>query len=86
MWLLFAKGCFYYSTQNLGYPICRFHQDWIRNIYNNMSTSSQAIDLCLALRSRGVSAELKKWDGYKTIDIAVTDAKVNIEVNGLHHN
>jgi very-short-patch-repair endonuclease len=25
-------------------------------------------------------------DGYKTIDIAVTHARVNIEVDGLHHN
>ena len=33
-----------------------------------------------------VPAELEKWDGFKTIDIAVTDAKVNIEVDGLHHN
>ena len=31
-------------------------------------------------------AELEKWDGYKTIDIAVTEAKVNIEVDGKHHN
>ncbi len=31
-------------------------------------------------------AELDKWDGFKTIDITVTDAKVNIEVDGNHHN
>ena len=35
---------------------------------------------------RNVPAELEKYDGYKTIDIAVTDAKVNIEVDGAHHN
>lgn len=80
------RDVFNYSTQNFSHPICRFHQDWIRDIYNNTSTTPQAIDLYLALRSRGVPAELEKWDGYKTIDIAVTDAKVNIEVDGLHHN
>lgn len=80
------RDVFNYSTQNFGHPICRSHQDWIRDIYNNTSTTPQAIDLYLALRSRGVPAELEKWDGYKTIDIAVTDAKVNIEVDGLHHN
>lgn len=80
------KDVFNYSIQNFGHPICRSHQDRIREVYNNTSTTPQAIDLYLALRSRGVPAELEKWDGYKTIDIAVTDAKVNIEVDGLHHN
>lgn len=80
------RDVYNYSTQNFCHPICRTHQDWVRNVYNNTSTTPQAIDLYLALRSRGVPAELEKWDGYKTIDIAVTDAKVNIEVDGLHHN
>jgi very-short-patch-repair endonuclease len=33
----------------------------------------------------GVPAELEKFDGYKTIDIAVVEAKVNIEVDGMQH-
>ena len=36
--------------------------------------------------ARDVPAELEKYDGFKHIDIAVTDAKVNIEVDGIHHN
>ena len=40
----------------------------------------------LSLKSRGVPAELEKFDGYKTIDIAVVDAKVNIEVDGPDRN
>ena len=45
-----------------------------------------AIALFKKLKIRGVPAELEKWDGTKTIDIAVTDAKVNIEVDGGQHN
>lgn len=42
--------------------------------------------LYVVLRRRGVYAELEKYDGFKTIDIAVTNAKVNIEVDGMQHN
>jgi very-short-patch-repair endonuclease len=40
--------------------------------------------LYLSLKSRGVPAELEKFDGYRTIDIAVVGAKVNIELDGPH--
>ncbi len=85
-------GCFIqpmvysYSVNNFGHPLCRYHQQWLNSIVNNSSTTPQAIELYFALRRRGVPAELEKWDGYKTIDIAVTEAKVNIEVDGKHHN
>jgi len=42
--------------------------------------------LYLALKKQGVPAKLEKYDGYKHIDIAVPEAKVNIEVDGGHHN
>jgi very-short-patch-repair endonuclease len=29
---------------------------------------------------------LEKFDGFKTIDIAIPLAKINIEVDGVHHN
>ena len=45
-----------------------------------------ALALYKELKKRGVPAELEKWDGTKTIDIAVEDAKVNIEVDGAQHN
>ncbi|RDC63738.1 DUF559 domain-containing protein [Adhaeribacter pallidiroseus] len=72
-----------YSTSNFGVPLCRNHQDWIRS--KSSQTTNETIDLYFALKQRGVPAELEKFDGYKTIDIAVTDAKVNIEVDGGHH-
>lgn len=51
------------------------------------STSTlEAVQLYFALKERGVPAELEKYDGFKHIDIAITKAKVNIEVDGGHHN
>lgn len=75
---------FDYSVKHFGLPLCRYHQDWLRDI--EQQTTYEAISLYFALRQRGVPAELEKFDGFKTIDIAITEAKVNIEVDGKHHN
>lgn len=71
-----------YSMEHFGVPLCFEHQARIRN----SKATSHAIGLYFALRVRGVPAELEKWDGYKSIDIAVVEAKVNIEVDGAQHN
>ncbi len=42
--------------------------------------------LYYALKNKGVNAKLGLNDGYKTIDIAVPDARLNIEVDGRQHN
>jgi very-short-patch-repair endonuclease len=75
---------FKFSTGRFKYPLCIPCQEWYTN--KPITTSSEAIELYLSLKLRGVSAELEKFDGYKTVDIAVADAKVNIEVDGPHHH
>lgn len=73
---------FYYSKQNLGYPLCINHQYWLRN----HKSTPEAITLYLLLKQNGVPAELEKYDGYKSVDIVIEAAKVHIEVDGTHHN
>lgn len=80
------KTVFNYSTKNLGYSLCRKCQDWFRDILNYSTATDEAIKLYFALKERGVPDFLEKSDGHKTIDIAVPHAKVNIEVDGIHHN
>lgn len=46
----------------------------------------EARELGRLLKGYGWKVELEKWDGHKHIDIAITEAKVNIEVDGSHHN
>jgi very-short-patch-repair endonuclease len=46
----------------------------------------EAVTLYFKLKEHGVAAELDKHDGYKTIDIAIEDAKVHIEIDGMYHN
>lgn len=73
---------FNWSVNNYGIPLCMNHQYWI----SESGATDEAIALYIALRLRGVPAELEKYDGFKTIDIAIPEAKVNIEVDGVHHN
>jgi very-short-patch-repair endonuclease len=80
------KRVFKYSMENYRHPLCRDCQDWLEDILEYSSATDEAIDLYFALKLRDVPAKLEKSDGYKTIDIAVPHAKVNIEVDGLHHN
>ena len=77
---------FDYSTKNMGFPLCRKCQIWFKEIMYNSTATEESIDLYFALKQRGVPAQLEKSDGFKTIDIAVPHAKVNIEVDGGHHN
>ena len=73
-----------YGRENFGYPICRGCQGYIRSNANE-TTTSQTVWLWIELRSRGVPVQLEKWDGYKTIDLAIPEARCNIEVDGRHH-
>uniref|UniRef100_UPI003216BCF1 hypothetical protein n=1 Tax=uncultured Draconibacterium sp. TaxID=1573823 RepID=UPI003216BCF1 len=73
-----------YSISRFNIPLCREHQDWIQ--YMSTQTTFEAIRLYFALKLRGVPAELEKFDGFKHIDIAIPEAKINIEVDGGHHN
>ena len=73
-----------FSTLTLGLSLCIPCQNRLNEKSTNATPEARA--LYIALRKRNVPAELEKYDGYKTIDIAVTHARVNIEVDGLHHN
>lgn len=75
---------FKYSMDNFGIPLCRDCQEWAE--YAEEISTPESLSLYFELRKRKVPAELEKFDGNKTIDIAVVDAKVNIEVDGQHHN
>ena len=70
-----------WSTTTYGFELCYACQCSI----NLNNSTEEATRLYLSLKRRGVPAELEKYDGYKTIDIAVVDARVNIEVDGHQH-
>ena len=75
---------YHYSFDEFGLALCRSCQNW--NRYKLRETTQETINLFLVLKRKGVPAILEKYDGHKTIDIAVPEAKLNIEVDGQHHN
>jgi very-short-patch-repair endonuclease len=73
-----------FSIDNFEMPLCIPCQEDFK--IKSQKATPFAVALYKRLKKRGVPAELEKWDGNKTIDIAVVDAKVNIEVDGGQHN
>jgi hypothetical protein len=72
-----------FSIASFGFQLCLICQ---HSLKTTNKTTLEAMELYLSLKKRGVPAELEKFDGYKTIDIAIVDARVNIEVDGPQHN
>jgi very-short-patch-repair endonuclease len=54
-------------------------------VVNNHTPTKQARMLYEALREKGVNAQLEYSDGHKTVDIAILDAHIYIEVDGIQH-
>ena len=76
-----------YSKENYGDQLCRNHQKSIKSVNRyNKKITSEARDLGFKLMERGVPLEFEKYDRHKHIDIAIVQKKVNIEVDGKHHN
>ncbi len=73
-----------YSNQQFGLPLCRMHQDQLKPGLEKATEASRK--LFIALLERNVPAHIEKFDGFKHIDIAIPKARVNIEVDGQHHN
>ena len=48
-------------------------------------STSQALLLKSELEMRGVIVEAEKWDGHKHIDLVISRAQLNIEVDGKQH-
>ena len=64
-----------FSQTNFFKPLCR-----------NCQPTPEARKLGILLKKAGWRIEFEKFDGYKSIDIAIVEARVNIEVDGSQHN
>ncbi len=82
-----TKDEFSYSVNHYERPLCRACQKPNSSPKKNTpEPTPQAKYLYNVLRQRGVPARLEQFDGFKHIDIAIPEVKVNIEVDGGHHN
>ena len=79
-----------YSVKHYGKILCKDCQrDYavLKNKHSKIKKKSttEAQKLYEILIKNGFNARLELWDGFKHIDIALPDYKVNIEVDGKHH-
>ncbi len=72
------------SSVQYGYPLCHDCEEQLRAKLK--ASSREAAKLYFYLRKKGVKAELQKDNGYRKVDIAVAEARLDIEVDGKLEN
>lgn len=69
------------SMDRYGVSLCQHHQQLIKRIIGRHSTPIEAIQLYYGLKTSGVYPMLEWWDGKKSVDIALSRVKLNIEID-----
>ena len=65
----------------LGVELCQQHFTRMQKLIDNHQTPLEAIQLYYGLKEAGVNAMLEWWDGNKSVDIAISRVKLNIEID-----
>lgn len=73
------------SMDALGVELCDDHQERMTKLIESNETPREAIQLYYGLKEAGVTAMLEWWDGNKSIDIAISRVKLNIEIDSEYH-
>lgn len=69
------------SMNSLGVALCERHTRLIKKIILDNNTPLEAIQLFYALKEAGAHPMLEWWDGKKSVDIAISRVKLNIEID-----
>ncbi|MCK0159706.1 hypothetical protein [Allomuricauda sp. F6463D] len=69
------------SIGSLGVQLCERHTRLIKKVILDNNTPVDAIHLFYALKEAGVHPMLEWWDGKKSVDIAISRVKLNIEID-----
>lgn len=72
------------AMDSVGVELCTKHQKRLEVLIKKHDTSLEAIQLYYALKDAGVSSMLEWWDGKKSIDIAISRVKLNIEIDSRY--
>lgn len=73
------------SMDSLGIELCDQHRSRMEKLINQNGTPLEAIQLYYGLKDEGVNAMLEWWDGKKSVDIAISRVKLNIEIDCEYH-
>ena len=69
------------SMGTLGVSLCKKHTSLIKRVILDNNTPLEAIQLFYALKEAGANPMLEWWDGKKSVDIAISRVKLNIEID-----
>jgi very-short-patch-repair endonuclease len=69
----------------LGLELCKQHLTRMAKLIENNNTPIEAMHLYYGLKAVGVNPMLEWWDGKKSIDIAISRVKLNIEIDVEYH-
>jgi very-short-patch-repair endonuclease len=70
--------------ESLGVELCDKHHDRMKALIKKYDTPLEAIQLYYGLKEAGVKAMLEWWDGKKSVDIAISRVKLNIEIDSAY--
>jgi hypothetical protein len=73
------------SKESLGVMLCQRHTKLVNGIVDDNQTPIEAIQLFYALKEAGANPMLEWWDGHKSVDIAISRVKLNIEIETDYH-
>ena len=73
------------AMDSLGVELCAKHQERMERLVEKNNTPMEAIQLYYGLKEVGVQAMLEWWDGKKSVDIAISRVKLNIEIDVEYH-
>ena len=69
------------AMELFGLELCSQHTQRMEKLMRRNGTPQEAIQLYYGLKAAGVHPMLEWWDGNKSIDIAVSRVKLNIEID-----
>ncbi len=69
------------AMDSLGVELCFEHHKRMKALIVKNDTPLEAIQLYYGLKEAGVNAMLEWWDGKKSVDIAISRVKLNIEID-----
>jgi len=73
------------SMENLGVMLCQRHTKLVKGVVKENQTPIEAIQLFYALKEAGANPMLEWWDGHKSVDIAISRVKLNVEIETDYH-
>lgn len=73
------------AMDHYGIELCERHKARMDKLHKNNCTPIEAIQLYYGLKQEGANPMLEWWDGKKSVDLAFSRVKLNIEIDTDYH-